>query len=79
MSASTKNMERDFTDESIISFIRGYKDPCVTAGEVAEYFGVTNEAANYRLGKLREAGEIVEKRVGASAKVWYLAGYSPPS
>lgn len=64
----------DFTDENIIQFIQAHEDPCVTAGEIAEEFGVTNEGANYRLGKLRDAGKIAEKDVGASAKVWYLVG-----
>lgn len=65
-------MGPEFSDENILSFVRDHEDPCVTAGEVATHFGVTNEAANYRLNKLKRQAKIVEKRVGSSAKVWYL-------
>ncbi|MBX0326073.1 hypothetical protein EGH21_23990 [Halomicroarcula sp. F13] len=60
------------SDETILQFVRTHDDPCVTAGEVAEEFNITNEAANYRLMKLCDREEIAEKRVGSSAKVWYI-------
>jgi len=60
--------------ENIVKFARDHDDPCVTAGEIAEAFDVSNEAANYRLRRLKERGELEDKSVGASAKVWYVVG-----
>jgi len=73
---STKSTEEvpEVTYENIISFIRSHEDPCVTAGEISAEFGITGQAANYRLQKLRDAGEVREKDAGASAKVWYVTG-----
>jgi len=62
------------TTDEILQFVRGHEDPCVTASEIAAEFGVTNEAANYRLQRLRESGELEVKRAGASANVWYPVG-----
>lgn len=55
----------------ILKFLREKDEPVVTASEVAKEFGVTNEAANYRLKQLKQEGKVKEKKVGASAKVWY--------
>ena len=60
--------------EEIIEFVREHKDPAVTAAEIADEFGATPSGVRYRLDQLKEEGEIKEKRVGASAKVWYIAG-----
>ena len=61
-------------EDAIMNFVRNHEDPCVTAGEIAAEFGVTNEAVNYRLQQLAEEGRLRDKKVGASAKVWYLTG-----
>jgi predicted transcriptional regulator len=74
MSTETDSNSRTITDERILEFIRTHEDPCVTAGEIAEEFDITNEGVNYRLKKIRDRGDVVEKRVGASAKVWYVSG-----
>lgn len=74
MSAKSPEPEVDFSDENILQFIRAHHEPCVTAGDVADEFNVTNEAANYRLKKLMDDGKVADKQAGASAKVWYLIG-----
>lgn len=74
MSTPTNRNQSNFTDEAIMNFVRGHEEPCVTNADVAEEFGVTKEAANYRLKNLRDDGRVAEKKVGASAKVWYLIG-----
>jgi predicted ArsR family transcriptional regulator len=62
------------TYETIVEFVRTHDDPCVTAGEIADAFDVTNEAAHYRLKRLKEREQLEDKKVGASAKVWYPVG-----
>ena len=74
MSANSKTKPRNMTYDNLVNFVRKHDQPCVTAGEVATEFGVTNSAANYRLKKLKEKGRIQDKQVGASAKVWYPIG-----
>lgn len=74
MSTKTGNDTREMSYDSIIEFVRDHEEPVVTAGDVAQEFDVTNGAANYRLKRLKERGEVAEKEVGASAKVWYLVG-----
>lgn len=56
----------------VITFLREHEQPVVTAGEVAEEFDVTPSAARYRLNQLGDQGRVRGKKVGASAKVWYL-------
>jgi len=67
-----KSQKMDPND--IISFVRAHEDPAVTAAEIADKFDATPAGARYRLQQLKESGEIAEKRVGASAKIWYLKG-----
>lgn len=74
MAVNQRRETPHFTDENILTFIRTHEDPCVTAGEIADRFDVTNEAVNYRLKQLRDQGKIRDKRAGASAKVWYPIG-----
>lgn len=74
MSAKAERENRNMDDKDILNFVRRHEDPVVTAGDIAAEFGVTNEAVNYRLKKLKAAGKLRDKRVGASAVVWYLTG-----
>jgi len=62
------------TLEEILEFVRAHNEPCVDAGDVAEEFDVTREAAVYRLDQLEDAGEVQQKVVGSSAKIWYPVG-----
>lgn len=58
MNTDRPNNTTRFSDEKILQFVREHEDPCITAGEIAEAFDVTNEAANYRLKKLRDKGKL---------------------
>jgi transposase-like protein len=74
MSGTKRDGRVKMTSDEVLTFVREHHDPCVTASEVAEEFGVTSEAANYRLQQLRERGNVGEKQAGSSAKVWYPVG-----
>lgn len=74
MGARRSEKSGEFTNESIMKFVRDHEEPCITAGEIAERFGVTNGAVHYRLDQLMESGEIRAKEVGASATVYYPIG-----
>jgi len=74
MATDIKTEVGELTYENIVKFARAHDDPCITAGEIATQFDISNEAANYRLQQLRERGEMVDKQVGASAKVWFIKG-----
>jgi len=62
------------TDGEIKDVISSHQDRAVTAAEVAERLEVTPQAALQRLDKLSERGEVVKKKVGARAVVWWLEG-----
>ncbi|WP_373189956.1 hypothetical protein [Halolamina sp.] len=47
-------------------------DPVVTAVEVADAVGVTQQAAYSKLSGLEERGFIRSKGVGSRAKVWWV-------
>jgi len=72
MSTSGSSNRLKMTDNEIKQFIREHRDRAVTASEIAEEFGVTTQAVNYRLNKLREQGEVVKKKVGSAAAVWWV-------
>jgi len=63
---------KTMTDEQILVFIRKHPDRAVTAPEVAESMGVTSAGALQRLNKLESNGDVVKKKVGARAVVWWL-------
>lgn len=70
---SSERVQKMHPDE-VISFVREHKDPAVTASEIAERFGATGRAARYRLSQLEEEGRVKSKKVGSSAKIWYVVG-----
>ena len=74
MSSKPKRSGPGVTYDRIISFMRDHKELCVTAGEVAEEFDITSQAASWRLDKLKQKGDVNDKVAGSSAKVWYLRG-----
>lgn len=67
-------MGPEFTDSAILEFVRNHPDPCVTAGEVADHWDVTSQAANYRLKKLEADDDslLESKRIGASAVAYFV-------
>lgn len=48
-------------------------DPVLTAVEVAEQLGITQQAAHARLTRAHDRGEVKRKKTGARAVVWWLA------
>ena len=74
MSANSDRRVKKMDPDEVLSFVRGYEEPVVTAGEVAESFDVSPRAARYRLDQLEEEEVVRGKKVGGSAKVWYPIG-----
>lgn len=60
-------------DEDFIKIFRDSSEPVLTAREVAEILDYTKDGAYKRLEKLDEDGVLNSKRVGASAKVYWLS------
>lgn len=73
MSAETPGMESEVTYEKVIELFRQSDQPVLTAMEVAEEFGITQQSAHYRLSKLHEMDKVNRRDVGAKAVVWWLA------
>lgn len=46
--------------------------PVLTAKDIEEKFGISNQAANYRLQKMVERGTIEKRKVGGAAAVYWL-------
>ena len=69
---------RDMADvdyrESDVKYLRALienPDRVYTAVEVAEFAGVTQQAAHTHLGKMHERGLVGRKEVGSRAVVWW--------
>jgi len=58
----------EHTDETFLAAVRAH-EPAATS-EVADEVGVTRQAADYRLRKLRDAGRVNSKKIAASL-VWF--------
>jgi len=54
-------------------------EPVLTAVEVAERLGVSQQAAHAKLSKANEAGWVHRKKVGSRAVVWWIADQSADS
>jgi prophage antirepressor-like protein len=54
-------------------------DPVLTAVDVAEELGITQQAAHARLSSAHRREEVDRKKVGARAVVWWVPGYEPES
>lgn len=57
--------------EAIKTLCRNAEEPIITAPEVAEEFGVSQQAAHQRLQQMHEQGEMARKKVGGSAVAWW--------
>jgi predicted transcriptional regulator len=64
--------DRDVTYDGMIELFHNIDDPVLTATEIADVFGVTPQAINYRLDTLEEEGRVVRKQVGGAAVVYWL-------
>lgn len=70
--AVTANEQPELTYDSVKRFCREIDQPVVTTTDVKDHFGISQQAAYYRLDKLVERGEMVRKKIGASGNVWWL-------
>jgi len=61
-------------DGDILSVIVDHADPCVTAVEITEQFGFSQQAAHWRLSKLADEGKVARKKTGARAVGWWIPG-----
>lgn len=60
----------EHTDGDVLAAVRAH-EPAATS-EVADELGVTRQSADYRLRRLRDAGRVNSKKIGASL-VWFPA------
>jgi len=74
MSAKSGRKAKKMEDREILNLLRNSEAPVVTATQVAEHFGCSNEAVRYRLGKLQEENRVNRMKVGSSAVVWWAVG-----
>lgn len=61
--------------ESDVKYLRAMAhsaDPVVTAPELADIVGVTQQAAHSRLQEMEERGLVKRKKVGSRSVVWWL-------
>lgn len=68
-------MEKAGYRESDVRYIQAMAtqpDPVLTAPELAELVGVTQQAAHDKLEAMRDRGLVRKKKVGAKAVVWWL-------
>lgn len=63
-------------DTELEAVFRESDDPVLTAVEVADELGITQQAAHARLARAHERGEIKRKKTGARSVVWWLPGQS---
>lgn len=63
---------RRVADEEIIEVFRKSDERFLTATEVADEIGVTRQAMNSRLKRLREQGILASKRAGSRAVGYWL-------
>ncbi|QLH76930.1 HTH domain-containing protein [Halosimplex rubrum] len=64
--------KRTVSDEEILRAIRSQEDPFVTAGEVAELFGMTRQWAHNRLQDLNDGDRIHRKKSGPRNVIWWI-------
>jgi len=58
----------EYSDEEILGAVRAH-EPAATS-EVAGEIGISRQAADYRLRRLRDEGRVSNKKIGASL-VWF--------
>lgn len=64
-------MELTESQKEVLSLFRDIDEPILTASEVADEFGISQQAAHKRLKRLHERGKIERKEVGARAVAWW--------
>jgi len=62
--------------ERVRKIFRNNSEPIITAKDVANRFNVSNQYANRKLREFVRDGLLEQRRVGASAKVYWLSSDS---
>ena len=66
-------------DHEIVEHMEHCGDPAFTASELAEHFGMTTNGMRQRLDKIRESGEIENKKPTKRTVIWWHKDdYSEP-
>lgn len=63
---------KEVTDVEILEQFLLARDPVLTASELSDQFGVTNQAVRDRLDDLKQRGLVQRRTVGAAAVVWWI-------
>ena len=66
-------------DVELLDVFEETNEPVLTAVEVGEELGITQQAAHSRLSRAHNRGEVKRKKVGSRAVVWWTPGQFPPS
>ncbi len=72
MSQSNGKNGGEVTYEKVKQLFRNSKYPVLTAKDLEKKFGISNQAANYRLNKMVERGAVEKRKVGGAAAVYWL-------
>lgn len=64
--------EPEISDTEVLRLIVLHPEPVVVAGDLVDELGVTRTAVNKRLATLVEEGLLESRKVGASAKIYWL-------
>lgn len=62
----------DVPDSELLRLIASAPDPVVTSTELAEALDMSQQGAYNRLRSLEEDGYVRSRKVGASARVWWI-------
>jgi len=65
-------------DAELLDVFEKADDPVLTAVEVGERLGITQQAAHARLTKAHDKGSVDRKKTGSRAVVWWVPGQDPP-
>lgn len=63
---------KSFTDDELIQCVENHQKPFATVPYLCDQLGVSSTAVSERLQQLESENRIESKKVGASARVWWL-------
>lgn len=63
---------KQISDEEILHVFKESEDAFLTAGEIADTFGYTNQGIIKRLNDLHDRGLVERKEAGGRAVGWWL-------
>jgi predicted transcriptional regulator len=69
----------EVTEQDILKAFDRADAPFLTAAELGEELGISRQAANYRLKRMREEGHVERKQTGARSVGWWATVAPAPS